>query len=355
VIGAAIQKDIWLLLRDRGALISLFALPIVFMTAFGAMFDFDRNEPRPIAIWHPPAESRGLAVAYALTGAPGFAPAPQASADAVRAAVAAKRAEAGLIVTADTVELVIDRGLPMQVRAPLEGALENLIVRALVPPGVALPHVTITSPPGVARPAENITSFQVAVPGNAVLFGFFLALTVAMSFANERRIGTWHRLLAAPVPRWQALAGMLVPYFFVGCGQLAFFFAVGVLAFGMTVAGSVAALIALSFALVYCAVTLGLLFAAIGGSERQLGGFGSVVLLVMGMVGGCMVPRLVMPPAMQKFGLAVPHGWALDGYYDVLVREGTSIADVAPSLTALLLFGTAFATIGLALFRFERV
>lgn len=354
MIGAAIRKDVWLLLRDRGALISLFVLPIVFMTVFGAMFDFDRDRPRPIAIWHAPGEPRGLAVAYALTAAPGLVPVRQPSPDAVRSAVAAEHAQAGLVIDADTVELVVDPALPAHVRGSIEGAVERLVLRALVPPG-QLPRMIVVPPPGVAGAGAQPSSYQVAVPGNAVLFGFFLALTVAMSFANERRTGTWHRLLAAPVPRSEALAAMLVPYFVVGVCQLAFFFAVGALAFGMQVAGSPAALVALSFAVVYCAVSLGLLFAAIGGSERQLGGFGSVVLLVMGMLGGCMVPRLVMPPLMQSIVLAVPHGWALDGYYAVLVREGTTLADVAPSLAALVLFGSAFIALGLALFRFERV
>jgi ABC-2 type transport system permease protein len=176
-----------------------------------------------------------------------------------------------------------------------------------------------------------------------------------MSFAQERRTGTWQRLLAAPVPRWHALGAMLVPYFFVGVVQLGFFFSLGALAFGMEISGSLAALIAISLALVYCAVALGLLFAAIGGSERQLGGFGSIALLVMGMVGGCMVPRQVMPPFMQSLGLAVPHSWALDGYSAVLVHQGTAIGDVAPSLAALLVFGSGFAAIGLAIFRFERM
>ena len=74
----------------------------------------------------------------------------------------------------------------------------------------------------------------------------------------------------------------------------------------------------------------------------------------MGMLGGCMVPRLVMPAFMKSLGLGVPHGWALDGYYEVLVREGTTIADVAPSIGALLAFGAAFAGLGIALFRFEK-
>ena len=52
-----------------------------------------------------------------------------------------------------------------------------------------------------------------------------------------------------------------------------------------------------------------------------LGAIGSVALLIMGLVGGCMVPRLAMSPAMQRLGLCVPHGWALDGYYAALVKR----------------------------------
>jgi ABC-2 type transport system permease protein len=359
VIGAVIRKDVALLLRDRGALISLFALPVLFMLVFGAIFRFgpDRGLPRAIAMWHAPGDPRGIAIGEALVSTQSFTLVRHASADDVRAAVADERAAAGVIVLPEAeapIEVVVDDGAPLQVRGPLEGALEGLIVRVLLPPDVRLAQVVVTSAPGARRPLARMSSFQVSVPGNAVLFGFFLALTVAMSFATERRSGTWRRLLAAPVPRWQALAGTLVPYYLIGLAQLAFFFTLGVLAFGMQVAGSLAALAALSAALAFCAVALGLLFAAIGGSERQLGAMGSVVLLVMGMVGGCMVPRLIMPPFMQSLGLAVPHGWALDGYYDVLVRTGTSISDVLPAIGALLAFGTVFAGVGLALFRFER-
>jgi ABC-2 type transport system permease protein len=136
--------------------------------------------------------------------------------------------------------------------------------------------------------------------------------------------------------------------------QLAFLFGVGALAFGMKIDGSPAALVLLSVSVVYCAVCFGLLLASFGGSEKQLGGIASVVLLVMGMIGGCMFPRLFMPPFMQKLGLGVPHGWALDGYYRVLVRQDTTIADIAPQMVALLGFGTGFALLGILLFRFER-
>jgi ABC-2 type transport system permease protein len=216
------------------------------------------------------------------------------------------------------------------------------------------PLLEAKSPPGLAHPLEHITAFQVTVPGNAVLFGFFIALTTAVSFVTERRTGTWRRLLAAPVPRWKALLATLVPYFIVGLVQLTFLFGVGAVGFGMRIAGSVPALAVLSIAVVLCAVSLGLLFATFATTERQIGGVGSVVLLVMGLLGGCMFPRLIMPAFMRSVGHAVPHSWALDGYYDVLVRQDTTIADIAPSILALLAFAVVFAGVGVWRFRFER-
>ncbi|MFN0245263.1 MAG: ABC transporter permease [Kofleriaceae bacterium] len=358
MIVAAIKKDAWLLLRDRAALISLFALPIIFMVAFGSMFKFggDNARERDIPVHYADGDARAEGIVKALDDAPGFAPVRLATPDEVRARVATERVSAGLVIPATgPVELVIDLAAPMQARAPLEQGLTGLVTRAIYPIGSDLPPVVeARTPPGIAKPLAGISSFQVTVPGNAVLFGFFIALTTAMAFLGERKNGTWRRLLAAPVRRSTALLATLVPYFLVGCCQLTFLFAVGAIFFGMQVAGSFAALVVLSLCVVFCAVSLGLLFASVATTEKQLGGIGSVLLLVMGMLGGCMVPRLVMPPFMKTLGLGVPHGWALDGYYAVLVREGTSLVDVAPSVFALLAFGAAFAGLGLALFRFER-
>jgi len=210
------------------------------------------------------------------------------------------------------------------------------------------------NPPGIKPAIEGASAFQLYVPGSAVLFGFFLALTVGISFVHERRSGTFRRLLAAPVRRPLLLVAKLVPYYLVGLAQMAFLFGLGVVAFGMEVGGSPLALALLTSAVVFAAVSLGLFIASFGGTERQVGAIGSVCLLVMGLLGGCMVPRALMPASMQKFGLFTPHAWALDGYYDVLVRAGAGVADVALPIAAVAGFGLAFAAIGALRFDFER-
>ena len=364
MIGATIKKDTWLLLRDRGRLLMLFVMPLVFIVVFGSMFKFgpDEGKPREIAIWHAPGDARGAAIERALAETPGFSPKLLASADAVRRAVAAAEMPAGLVVPADfapaagrPIELVIDLGEQVQVRGPLQGALTGAVMRGLAPvrAGASPPVVEAKSPPGVGKPIDNISSFQVTVPGNGVLFGFFIAMTVAMTFSSERHSGTWRRLLAAPVPRWRALLGKLVPYYLIGVVQLAVLFGIGAGVFGMKCAGSVSALIVLSLVVVLCALAFGMLVASFGWTEKQIGSTVPVMLLVMGLVAGCMFPRLLMPPFMQKLGLVVPHSWALDGYYAVLVRQGTTLADIAPTLGVLGAFTVGFAVLGLWRFKFE--
>lgn len=357
MIAASIVKEIQLLLRDRGRLISLFALPVIFILVFGSMFQFgpDRGTPQPIAIWHAQGDIRGLAIERVLAGTPGFAATPEPSADAVRHAVASQKMNAGLIVPeTGVVELSIDLGAPIQVRGPLQGALAGVVMRALAPDVLQAPPLQAVTPPGIARPLDDISGFQITVPGNAVLFGFFIAMSVAISFAAERHTGTWRRLLASPVPRWQALVGKLVPYYLISITQLAFLFGIGAFVFHMKIAGSVPALVCVSLAVSLSAVSLGMLVASFGGTEKQIGSVAPVVLLVMGLIGGCMFPRILMPEAMKQLGHVVPQSWALDAYTDLLVRTGVGFADVATPIIAITGFAVLFAGFGLWRFRFER-
>src|SRR5580692_13211861 len=88
MIGATIRKDVALLLRDRGRLMMLFAMPVVFIVVFGSMFtggSNNRGKPRPIAVWHASgdaaSDARGAAIERVLAMTPGFTPQPRASAD----------------------------------------------------------------------------------------------------------------------------------------------------------------------------------------------------------------------------------------------------------------------------------
>jgi ABC-2 type transport system permease protein len=350
---ATINKDLRLLLRDRGAMMSLFLLPIVFIAVFGTIFGGD-GKPDPIRVATWAGDARGDAIVDALAHTGVFRIDRKDSEEAARAA-AAHGDVVAILVPADPgaahpVEILLDPDAGPTVRGPIEGTTRAVVNQILFG---SVDAVVFHAPPGVREPLADASGFQITVPGNAVLFGFFLSLTVGLSFVEERKRGTWRRILAAPVDRRLVLVAKLVPFFLVGLIQFTFLFGIGAIVFGMRIAGSTVALVALTASIVLCATSLGLAMAAIGGSEKQLGGVGSICLLVMGLLGGSMVPRFVMPPAMRTAGLFVPHGWALDGYYDVLVRPGTGLADVAPQIAAILGFAAVFATFGVIVFKYE--
>ncbi|MHC4963445.1 MAG: ABC transporter permease [Planctomycetota bacterium] len=65
------------------------------------------------------------------------------------------------------------------------------------------------------------------------------------------------------------------------------------------------------------AAAFGMMLGTVCRSEGQLRGISTIVILVMSAVGGSMVPRFIMPEAMQQAGLATFNGWALEGYRKV--------------------------------------
>jgi len=89
------------------------------------------------------------------------------------------------------------------------------------------------------------------------------------------------------------------------------------------------------------ALTLGLLMASISRSVFFAASVSAILIPIMAILGGIMVPRVIMPGYMPEMGLLVPHGWALDGYLDVLVR-GDGVADVMGTFAALTAFSVVF-------------
>lgn len=190
------------------------------------------------------------------------------------------------------------------------------------------------------------------------LFGiFFIASPLAASILDEKKLGTFRRLLAAPVSRPAVLIGKLVPYLLLNLAQVAVMFAVGVLVLPLLGAPRLQvshplALAAISVAASLSATGLGLLIASLARTTEQIGGLGTLLVVTMAALGGVMVPRSVMPESMRLLGNATPHAWALGAYQDVLVK-GAGLGAVLPSIGVLLGFAGLFLAFAAWRFRWD--
>ena len=199
---------------------------------------------------------------------------------------------------------------------------------------------------------------QAVLSGITVLFVFLAAQTAAGSIYEEKKVGSFRRLMAAPISRPGMLAGKLLPAFLTALVQIVVIFAFGSLGLRLLGATPVPlenaplgiALVSIMTAL--CASALGILIAAIARTESQIGGMSTLVLWGMGLLGGCIAPAFLLDRYLGPLPKIVPHYWANRAFDDLLIR-GLGIQDVALELAVLLGFSILFFVIGVWRFDFE--
>ena len=190
------------------------------------------------------------------------------------------------------------------------------------------------------------SSVQQNVPAWLIFAMFFVVIPVSSIFIIERQQGTLQRLRAMGLPFHLILSGKLLPFFVVNQLQAVMMVLVGMFVvplFGseaLELPGSLPQLLnwwIVSAAVSLAAVAWALLIASLAKTAEQATIVGGVGNILMGAIGGIMVPKFIMPATMQKLAALSPMAWGLEGFHVVMLRHG-SFADLLPSLIQLLVF-----------------
>jgi ABC-type Na+ efflux pump permease subunit len=205
--------------------------------------------------------------------------------------------------------------------------------------------------------------YQVLVPSYTVMFAFFLVMNVGWVFVAERRQGTLKRLRAAPITRAQVLLGKLLPCYLLSVGQGAFLLVAGRLVFGMrwgpedwTLTEQIGSLLPVVLSTSLASMGMALLVAALARSEIQVALYGAVPVLVLALIGGCVLPREMMPEQAHAVSAFTPHGWALDAYRELLDPDptyGPNLRLVLQACGVLSAFGLGFLGLAWGLLRLD--
>jgi len=215
-----------------------------------------------------------------------------------------------------------------------------------------------TLPEELDREEDELNFAELAVPSMTVLFVFLTAQTTAQSIYDEKKIGSFRRLLAAPMSKFSLLSGKLTPNFLLVILQVVVIFFAATVIFpllGMdrlTLGNNVPALVLLILATALCSTTLGALIVSIAHTEAQIGSLSTAALWIMAFLGGSIVPLFLVNDTLAAIGKVTPQYWAVTGFYDLLVR-GQGLSEVTDSLLALLSFSVFFMAVALWRFDFD--
>ena len=135
-----------------------------------------------------------------------------------------------------------------------------------------------------------------------------------------------------------------MPYYLINLLQVLLMLGVGVWLvplFGgdrLTLGHAPLALALMALAASFASVAWALLVANLVSTSEQATIFTGVSTLVLGALGGVMVPRFIMPITMQQLSQFSPLAWGLDGFLELFLKNG-GVAEVLPHAAKLFVFG----------------
>ncbi|MDI3241984.1 ABC transporter permease [Arthrobacter sp. AL08] len=361
-------------LRDKSNIFFVFVFPLMLILLLGSQFGAGSGQAR-VTISGPASElSRALTaelqsagVAVSTTGA-----------DAARSDLSRGRTDVGVFLD-NSDAAAFDAGRPteldvvmasqssaltvmQQVRtAVLAAGLERSQLAALTGAGIpaerartaldqaavqiAAPTAEIVNTNDVAQEFRGLGRFDLGASQQLLLFVFLSSLTGAATLIQARRFGVVGRVMSAPVSSGQIVAGQALGRFAIASVQGGFIMAGTALLFGVDWGNLWLSALVL---VIFCAVSAAaaMTVGSVMDNDTAAAGVGVGGGLVLGGLGGCMVPPEFFPEALAAVSFATPHRWAYEAFAAIQRRDGT-LADILPQLgvlagmaAALLLLGT---------------
>ncbi len=209
--------------------------------------------------------------------------------------------------------------------------------------GITLTHVDVSG-----RAAQAFDILTVIAPGFALMFLMFTVTNAGRTIVQERLSGTLPRLLVAPVGAGQVLGGKLLGIFLIGVAQVAILILANGLLFGVNW-GDPIAVVLLVLASAAGAAGWGAVLAALAQSPAQIGGIGSALMLIFGILGGSLGNQITLPNWLMPAAWITPNYWGIQGF--ATLGTGAGLAEITPHLSALLVMAVALFGVAIVTFR----
>ena len=194
------------------------------------------------------------------------------------------------------------------------------------------------------------------VPAWTLFAIFFIALSFSVSLINERKEGSFKRLLTMPCSYFQYLLSKSIIFLVVCLLQFALLFALGIYLFPhiglpkLILSENAWLLLPMCVCVSLAAIGFGIFIGKITTDHQQAAIIAALSVVIFAAIGGIWVPVFTMPEIMKTISQISPLNWGLNGFYDILIRNGTFI-DILPECAYLLAFAIICTIIALVYHR----
>ncbi|MEO7977598.1 ABC transporter permease [Flavobacterium sp.] len=186
-------------------------------------------------------------------------------------------------------------------------------------------------------------SVQHNVPAWTLFAIFFIVIPLSINIVKEKTQGTFIRLRTNPVSNLIVFIGKTITYSAICMIQFYMMAAVAIFLFPhiglppLNIEGHWLLMSVVALFSGFAAIGFGILLGTIANTQEQSAPFGATSVIILAAIGGVWVPIFVMPKIMQLIAKSSPMNWALESFYDVLLRN-VSFVEIIPKISLLFLF-----------------
>lgn len=203
----------------------------------------------------------------------------------------------------------------------------------------------------VAASTQDIGGFNQSVPGMGSMMALFTVLGAMGILVSEKKQGTIQRLATMPITRAQLLGGKILGRFALGILQYIIVFSIGIVV-GISFGHDLLALLLVMVSFTLAGTALSFAIGSRLTSEQQAIGLANLLGIALAPLGGAWWPLDIVPEFMRIVGHISPIAWAMDGYTELMFRNG-DLSDVTLSIAVLAGMALVLFVYGIRRFRYE--
>jgi ABC-2 type transport system permease protein len=172
-------------------------------------------------------------------------------------------------------------------------------------------------------------STQHNVPAWTIFAMFFMVVSLGSNIVKERVNGSFLRLKTMPTSFMLVMFSKMAVYVVVAILQVTLTFSIGVWILPriglpqLSIPDNYPAFAAVVLMSSLSAVSYALLIGSFAKTQEQANGFGAISIIILGAIGGILVPAFVMPEYMQFASNFSPLHWCLEGFYILFLKGGS--------------------------------
>ena len=208
------------------------------------------------------------------------------------------------------------------------------------PTGGSLVTFTEINPTSVEQIPNSV---QHNVPAWTLFAIFFITIPLSTNIVKERTQGTYIRLSTSPLSYGELLLAKVFVFLCISLLQFFMMLTIGMYIFPylglspLEIGENIKVLSLIALGAGLAAIGIGVLLGTLCRTQEQSAPLGATLTVILAAIGGIWIPVFVMPPFMQTIAKLSPMNWALQAFYEVLLRQG-SFLSVLPKIGYLGLF-----------------